>query len=1061
MTRQGGEVDEACRAGGGWLDATRRVRVAGPLAAALASLLLVAALASAPAWASRGGALSRLAKVTPIAFAAETPKAPKVLKQPLSTTVEEGQSAVFEATASGSPTPTVQWEVSTNAGATWSPVAGGSANQLTVANAKTSESGDEYRAVFKNTAGEATSKAATLTVHEAPVVTQQPNGVTVEEGQGAAFEAAAAGAPSPTVQWERSTNGGSTWTNVTGATSDKLAIASAKTSESGQQFRATFKNVAGKATSEAATLTVRKAPAIIKQPTSKTVNEGASAVFEASASGFPAPTVQWELSTDGGTDWSPIPGETFDRLAIEDVNVGENGYEYRAVFTNVAGAAISEAATLTVHAPPLVTEQPASTTIEVGQSATFEAAASGFPTPTVQWEASTNGGATFSAVEGATSDQLTIADAKVSESGDEYRAVFTNVAGKATSGVATLTVATTHYSAVAWGQNLFRQLGDGSANASSDVPVTVTGLKFVTAVAAGGLHSLALLANGTVVAWGDNEFGQLGDGSTTIASVPVAVSGLTGVKAIAAGEDHSLALLGNGTVMAWGDNESGQLGDGNNQESEVPVAVKGLTGVKAIAAGGDHSLALMSNGTVMAWGDNEAGELGSGGTKSSDVPVAVKGLSHVSAVSAGGEFSLALLSNGTVEGWGSNVFGQIGSGTEEKEEGEGEHSDVPIGVEGLTGVTAIAAGSDHALALVGGTVMAWGEDNFGELGNGKIEAREGKPVAVSGLSGVVAISAGGQDSEALLSGGSVMTWGTNHFGQLGDGTSAGPSDVPVLVSAIGKVASISAGGFHMLAFGEPKPAISSISPNVGSAAGQTTVTLTGSNFDEATAVHFGANAAASFEVTSDTTATAVAPTGTGTVDVTITTPSGVSTTGPADRYTYVHAPTVTKLSAKSGTVAGHTSVTITGTEFTGVTAVSFGAAGALRFTVVSPTSITAEAPPATAGAVDVTVTNVAGMSAKSAKDHFTYTPTVEGVAPDEGSTAGGTSVTVTGTGFAIGTGATTFKFATNKATSVQCASTTSCTMIAPAGTAGTVNVTAQVNKATSPVNAQADDFTYN
>ncbi len=1064
MTRQGGEVDEACRAGGGRLDAIRRLggRGAEPLAAALASLFLLAALASAPAWASRGGALSRLAKVTPVAFAAETPKAPKLLKQPLSTTVEEGQSAVFEATASGSPTPTVQWELSTNGGATWSPVAGGSANQLTVANAKTSESGDDYRAVFKNTAGEATSKAATLTVHEAPVVTQQPTGVTVEEGQSAAFEAAAAGAPSPTVQWERSTNGGSTWTNVTGATSDRLAIASAKTSESGQQFRATFKNVAGKATSEAATLTVRKAPVVTKQPASKTLDEGASAVFEAAASGFPAPTVQWEVSIDGGTSWNPIPGETFDRLTIEDTNVGENEYEYRAVFKNAAGEATSEAATLTVHAPPLVTEQPAGTTVEVGQSVTFEVAASGFPTPTVQWEVSSNGGATFSAVEGATSDQLTIADTKVSESGDEYRAVFTNVAGKATSGVATLTVATTHYSAVAWGQNLFRQLGNGSANASSDLPVTVSGLKFVTAVAAGALHSLALLANGTAVAWGDNEFGQLGDGSTAIASVPVPVSGLTGVKAIAAGEDHSLALLGNGTVMAWGDNEDGQLGDGNHQESEVPVAVKGLTGVKAIAAGGNHSLALMSNGSVMAWGDNEAGELGSGGTKSSDVPVAVKGLSRVSAISAGGEFSLALLSNGTVEGWGSNESGQIGTGTEEKEEGEGQRSDVPIGVEGLTGVTAIAAGSDHALALVGGgTVMAWGEDNFGELGNGKTAAREPRPAAVGGLSGVVAISAGGQDSEALLSGGSVMTWGTNHFGQLGDGTSGSPSDVPVLVSAIGKVASISAGGFHMLAFGEPKPAISAVSPNVGSAAGQTAVTLTGSNFDEATAVHFGANAAASFEVTSDTTAMAVAPAGTGTVDVTITTPTGVSATGAADRYTYVHTPTVSKLSTKSGPVAGHTSVTITGTEFTGVTAVSFGAAGALRYTVVSPTSITAEAPPGTAGAVDVTVTNVAGASAKSAKDHFTYTPTVEGVTPNEGSTAGGTSVTVTGTGFATPSAATTFKFATKKATSVQCASTTSCTMIAPPGTAGTVNVTAQVNKATSPVNAPADDFTYN
>jgi alpha-tubulin suppressor-like RCC1 family protein len=1028
------------------------LRAVAPLVAGLASLALVAALASAPAWAS-GGALSRL---TPIAFAAETAKAPKVTKQPGSRTVEEGQSAVFEAAASGSPAPTVQWEVSSDGASTWSPVEGGTADQLTVADTTTSESGDEYRAVFKNATGEAISKAATLTVDEAPVVTEQPSGEIVEEGQAAAFEATAAGAPTPTVQWERSTNGAS-WSALSGATSDRLTIASAKTSESGYQYRATFKNAAGKATSEAATLTVRKAPAVTRQPVPTTVDEGATASFEAAASGFPAPTVQWEVSTDGASTWSAVEGATSDRLTIEDAAGSESGDEFRAVFENAAGEATSEAATLTVQAPPLVTEQPASMTVEVGQSASFEAIASGFPPPALQWEVSSNGGSTWSAVEGATSDQLTIADAKVSENGDEYRVLFTNAAGRATSAAAVLTVATTHYSAVAWGQNLFRQLGDGSANASSDVPVSVSGLKFVTAVAAGGRHSLALLANGTVLAWGDNEFGQLGDGSTELAAVPVAVSDLTGVKAIAAGENHSLALLGNGTVMAWGDNESGQLGDASTQESEVPVAVKGLTDVRAIAAGGDHSLALLANGTVMAWGDNQSGQLGNGTTKSSAVPVAVKGLSGVTSISAGGEFSLALLGKGTVEAWGSNEYGQLGTGGEEEE----ESSDLPVKLGALSGVTSIAAGFNHALALCGGTVMAWGEDAYGELGNATITAREETPVAVSGLSGAVAISAGGQDSAAVLGGGTVMTWGVNRWGTLGDGTSGSPSDVPVPVSAIGKVASVSAGGSHMLAFGEPRPAITGVSPSVGSSAGAGTVTLTGEDFSEATAVDFGANPATSFEVTSDTTATAVAPAGTGTVDITITTPAGVSAKSPADRYTYQRPPTVSKLSTKAGPTAGGTLVTITGSEFTGATNVSFGAASA-HFSVQSPTSITAESPAAAAGAgtVDVTVTNAVGTSATSTKDHFAYTPTVEGLAPDEGSTAGGASVTVTGTGFVAGSAGTTFKFATKKATSVFCASATSCTMRSPAHAQGTVNVTAQVDKATSPIAAPADQFAY-
>ena len=985
---------------------------------------------------------------------------PAVTKQPVSVTVDVGQGVSFEATASGFPAPTLQWEVSTNGGSTWSPIEGATSSPLTIASATLAESANQYRAVFTNAAGTATSTAATLTVHEPPAVSSQPASVTVEEPQGASFEAAASGVPAPTVQWELSTNGGSTWSAVSGATSDKLTIASAKTSENGHEYRATFTNVAGKATSNAATLTVQKAPAITKQPASVTVNQGANAVFEAAASGFPAPTVQWELSSDGGSTWTPLEGATSGQLTITATTISESGNEYRAVFTNAAGSATTAAATLTVHAPPVLTEQPVSTIVEVGETATFEAAATGAPTPTVQWELSTNGGSTWSAVPEATSDQLSIANAKSTESGDEFRATFTNVAGKATSTAAKLTVATTKYNAVAWGSNLKRQLGNGTFEALSDVPLPVSGLKFVTAVAAGGSHSLALLADASVVAWGNNEFGQLGDGTETNRGVPVAVGGLKEVTAIAAGGSHSLALLKNGTVMAWGYNFHGQLGDGKLGTEEAgetePVPVKGLTKVKAIAAGGEHSLALLENGTVMAWGNDENGQLGNGTLKpSSDVPVAVKGLTGVTAISAGGEFSLALTSKGTVQAWGADEAGQLGNAGVE----EGT-SDVPVPVEELSGVTAIAAGAEHALALLGGgTVMAWGSDTSGELGNGTIKPSEGKPVAVSGLSGVSAISAGGHDSVALLGGGSLMAWGINHSGTLGDGTTGSPSDVPVVVAGISKVANVSAGGAHMLAFGEPTAVVTGLSPSLGPATGGNKVLVSGDSFTGATAVKFGATPAVEFTVTSPTTLEAVAPAGTGTVDITVTTPAGVSPTGPADRYTYVKPPTVTKLSAKSGPTAGENSVTITGTEFTGVTNVSFGANSATKFTVNSPTSITATVPAGAVGLVDVTVANVGGTSATSTKDHYTYTPTVESVAPNTGSTAGHTSVTVTGTGFVLGSTGTTFKFGTGKATSVSCSSSTTCTMLSPAGAAGTVNVVATVNKVKSPVNP-GDQFTY-
>lgn len=1020
------------------------------LRAVLASVLLLALIAA-------GVAQARPQAATSASIAAETAKPPKISKQPANVTVEDGQTATFSAAASGVPAPTVQWEVSVNGGAAFSPIEGANANTLTIAAANVSESGEQFRAVYRNQAGEATTKAAALTVRKAPAVTKQPSSVTVEEGQNAVFEAAASGSPAPAVKWESSANGGVTWTTVSGATTGTLTLTAVKASMSGREYRATFKNVLGEATSQPATLTVQNAPAVTKQPLDSTVNEGQSAVFEATASGSPAPSVQWQISTDGGASWSPVEGATSTRLTIASASVSEDGDEYRAMFANVAGSATSQAATLRVQALPVVTQQPAGQTVEAGQGAVFEASASGYPVPTVQWQISTDGGATWANVEGASTGRLTIEAATTAESGHRYRAVFTNPAGKATSNSATLTVVTDHFGAVAWGDNVYRQLGDGFAEVASDLPVPVGSLKFVTAVAAGGRHSLALLADGTVVAWGAGGLGQLGDGSTSESSVPVAVQGLSGVTAIAAGGSHSLALLANGTVMAWGSNEAGQLGTGGAAEySDLPVAVKGLSGVKAISAGTSFSLALLANGTVMAWGENESGQLGNGKVNASNVPVAVKNVKGVGAISAGGEFALALLTNGTVQAWGNDERGQLGNaGVEEG------FSKIAVSVEGLAGVSAVAAGADHALALLsGGTVMAWGDDAYGELGNGTVKPSSAVPVAVSGLSGVTVVSAGTHDSAALLGSGSVETWGTDASGVLGNGMAGGVSSVPVAVVGLRKAVSVSAGRAHMLAYGEPIPTVRSVTPAVGPTSGATTVTISGNTLSGATSVKFGATEASSFTVQSASSITALAPPGTGVVDVTVTTPAGSSPTGAFDRFTYQALPTVLKLSSKSGPPAGGTSVTITGTEFTAAAGVSFGSAPAASFTVNSPTSITAVSPPSVGSTVDVRVTNSVGTSAATSKDHFKYLAFVEGLSPATGSTLGGTSVTVTGSGFAVGSTATTFKFGTTKAKSAQCESSTTCVVIAPAHAAGAVDVVPIVNKTPGAINAPSDQFTY-
>ena len=161
------------------------------------------------------------------------------------------------------------------------------------------------------------------------------------------------------------------------------------------------------------------------------------------------------------------------------------------------------------------------------------------------------------------------------------------------------------------------------------------------AIAGGFSHSLALKSSGTVWTWGDNQYGELGNGSNTSSNVPVEVNSLSKVVAISGGGAHSLALLSVGTVWAWGDNQYGELGNGSNVNSNVPVRVSNLTGVVAIAGGGyqpgmgDTSLALKSDGTVRAWGDNQYGELGNGSTVNSNVPVQVAGLSGVVAIAGG------------------------------------------------------------------------------------------------------------------------------------------------------------------------------------------------------------------------------------------------------------------------------------------------------------------------------------------------------------------------------------------------------------------------------------------
>jgi alpha-tubulin suppressor-like RCC1 family protein len=334
------------------------------------------------------------------------------------------------------------------------------------------------------------------------------------------------------------------------------------------------------------------------------------------------------------------------------------------------------------------------------------------------------------------------------------------------------------------GYNDYGGLG-GLAGETVGAFTPIEGLSSVVQASPGYYDSLALLSDGMVQASGYNEYGQLGDGSTTERKSFGVVPGVSNVTSVAEGYYASYALLSNGTVEAWGYGGYGELGNGEAEESDVPVQVQGvggtgtLSGVSAISAGAYDAVALLEDGTVVDWGYGDYGELGDGEYEESDVPVQVQGvggtgvLSKVVAISAGGYENMALLSNGTVVDWGYGYYGELGNG-------KAEESDVPVRVQGvggtgtLSGVSAISAGGYFNMALLAdGTVATWGYGYYSELGNGTsgAGAQQDSPVAVPGLSGVSAISAGSYYALALGQDGSLDGWGYGGDEELGNESS--------------------------------------------------------------------------------------------------------------------------------------------------------------------------------------------------------------------------------------------------------------------------------------------------
>ncbi len=332
---------------------------------------------------------------------------------------------------------------------------------------------------------------------------------------------------------------------------------------------------------------------------------------------------------------------------------------------------------------------------------------------------------------------------------------------------------------LAWGRDSDGQLGDGLSTINRATPVTVSTATILVAVSAGANHSLALKSDGTMLAWGKDSDGQLGDGGTsTKQATPVAVLNATGIVAISAGGSHSLALRSDGTMLSWGSDVAGQLGDGGTTTNQTtPVAVSNATGIVAISAGANHSLALKANGDVLAWGSDGFEQLGNVEiTTNQSTPVAVSNATSVVAISAGSIHSLVLKSDGTLLSWGNDGSGQLGDG------GTNTSQTTPVAVFNATGIVAISAGANHSLALKdNGTMLAWGSDIGGQLGNDVTKVNKSIPVVVSSATGIVSISAGGNHSLALKSDGTMLAWGNDVAGQLGDNATLSIQAIPVSV----------------------------------------------------------------------------------------------------------------------------------------------------------------------------------------------------------------------------------------------------------------------------------------
>ena len=319
-----------------------------------------------------------------------------------------------------------------------------------------------------------------------------------------------------------------------------------------------------------------------------------------------------------------------------------------------------------------------------------------------------------------------------------------------------------------WGYNEFGELGDGTTNNNTSA-VTVPLASNAVSVAVGYNHTCALLDTGAVQCWGKNNYGQVGDNTVVNKSSPVTVIG-GGVSAIAAGWVHTCAMLSNGSAQCWGYNGDGEVGDNTIVNKLVPTAVSGLGAgtITSISVGQSHTCVILTAGSVKCWGYNAYGQIGDNTVAIKKVPTAPIGVAGtVRQIVAGGYFTCALLNSGSTQCWGDNTWGEIGDGTTIQRNTAVNSTNAP------SGINTLAAFDTGLCALMNdSSVSCWGGNAKNELANGTNQGASGPlPATVTGLStGVSSIACGQYECYAILTNGALKGWGNNDYFQLGVGT---------------------------------------------------------------------------------------------------------------------------------------------------------------------------------------------------------------------------------------------------------------------------------------------------